>query len=95
MYTKPRWDATNAELRVWILEQFAKSLSGEFDNLLWPCEDPFELVLIRILNKYAPELRTWIEQQRRLGAYCEMEVDDDEEDEDEDEAAVRIDDESC
>ena len=70
MYTKPRWDATNAELRVWILEQFAKSLSGEFDNLLWPREDPFELGLIRILNKYAPELRTWIEQQRRLGAYC-------------------------
>lgn len=95
MYTKPRWDATNAELRVWIREQFAKSLSGEFDNSRWPREDPFELGLIRILNKYAPELRTWIEQQRRLGAYCEMEVDDDEEDEDEDEVAVRIDNESC
>ena len=85
MYTKARWNDTNTQFREWVLEQFDDALSGNFDDSLWPRENPFERGLLRILNKFAPELRTWIEQQRRLSDDDEVEKDDEEEDDDDEE----------
>ena len=49
--------------------------------------------MLRILNKYAPELRTWIGKQRRLGDNDDSDEGKDEE-EDEEEEEIRIDDEA-
>ena len=67
MYTKPRWAATTAQLVEWILAKFDKALNGDFNDEMWPRENPFSLGLMRIRNKYAREQRTWNEQQKKLG----------------------------
>ena len=43
----------------------------------------YERGLLRILIKFAPELRTWIEQQRRLSDDDDMKNDDEEENDEE------------
>ena len=93
MYTKPRWDATHAHFREWVLLQFDKALAGAFEESVWPRANPFEIGLLRILNKYAPELLTWIGKQRRLGDNDGSDEGKDEED-DEEEEEIRIDDEA-
>ena len=83
MYTKARWNDTNIQFREWILDQFEKALSGDVEDSQWPREDPFERGLLRILIKFAPELRTWIEQQRRLSDDDDMENDEEGENDEE------------
>ena len=85
MYTNKRWDPTNSDLVGWIEGQFQKALNGEFDDALWPRENPFAEGHER-MPKHMTETEAWMDKQSELsdGEEEEDEEDDDESSEEED-----------
>ena len=65
MYTNTRWGPTNSRLVDWIEGQFHKALNGDFDDALWPRENPFAKGHERI-PKHMAETEAWMEKQSQL-----------------------------
>ena len=69
----------------WIEGQFQKAVNGEFDDALWPRENPFAEGHER-MPKHITETKAWMDKQSELsdGEEEEDEEDDDESSEEED-----------